>query len=94
MLKKSIRSWSTIAMRRRSSQPDRPRKFRLNSGSSANLLAVELMDLSVGSEVITPLLTFSTTVAPLLQKGLIPVFEPFYKIETGFTFYNVHQPSN
>lgn len=46
----------------------------VNSGSSANLLAVELMQLPEGSEVITPLLTFATTVAPLVQKGLVPVF--------------------
>src|SRR3989344_3611604 len=46
----------------------------VNSGSSANLLVVELMNLPVGSEVITPLLTFSTTVAPLIQKKLVPVF--------------------
>ncbi len=45
-----------------------------NSGSSANLLAFELLDLPKGSEVITPVLTFSTTVAPLIAKGLIPVF--------------------
>lgn len=46
----------------------------VNSGSSANLLAFELLDLPKGSEVITPVLTFATTVAPILQKGLIPVF--------------------
>lgn len=46
----------------------------VNSGSSANLLSVELLDLPRGSEVITPLVTFSTTVAPLVQKGLVPVF--------------------
>lgn len=46
----------------------------VNSGSSANLLAVELLNLPAGSEVITPILTFSTTVAPLIMKGLIPVF--------------------
>lgn len=46
----------------------------VNSGSSANLLATELLNLPEGSEVITPLLTFSTTVAPLLQKRLMPVF--------------------
>lgn len=46
----------------------------VNSGSSANLLAVELMNLPEGSEVITPLLTFSTTIAPLIQKKLVPVF--------------------
>lgn len=46
----------------------------VNSGSSANLLAVELMNLPKGSEVITPLLTFATVVAPMVQKGLVPVF--------------------
>ena len=46
----------------------------VNSGSSANLLCFELLDLPKGSEVITPLLTFSTTVAPIVQKGLVPVF--------------------
>src|SRR3989338_8297681 len=46
----------------------------VNSGSSANLLAFELLNVPKGSEVITPLLTFSTVVAPIIQKGLIPVF--------------------
>lgn len=46
----------------------------VNSGSSANLLAFELLNLPRGSEVITPLLTFATTVAPIIQKGLVPVF--------------------
>src|SRR3990167_997368 len=46
----------------------------VNSGSSANLLAFEVLDLPKGSEVITPILTFSTTLAPILQKGLKPVF--------------------
>lgn len=46
----------------------------VNSGSAANLIALEVANLPKGSEVITPILTFATTVAPLLQKGLIPVF--------------------
>lgn len=46
----------------------------VNSGSSANLLAFELLNLPKGSEVITPVLTFATTVAPIIQKGLVPVF--------------------
>lgn len=46
----------------------------VNSGSSANLLALEILNLPKGSEVITPILTFATTVAPIVQKGLIPVF--------------------
>lgn len=46
----------------------------VNSGSSANLLAFELLNLPKGSEVITPALTFATVVSPIVQKGLIPVF--------------------
>lgn len=46
----------------------------LNSGSSANYLAIELLDLPEAAEVITPILTFSTTVAPLVKNKLIPVF--------------------
>lgn len=46
----------------------------VNSGSSANLLAMELLDIPKGSEIITPLLTFATTVAPMVQKGFVPVF--------------------
>ena len=46
----------------------------VNSGSSANLLALEILNLPPGSEVITPVLTFNTTVAPVIQKGLVPVF--------------------
>ena len=46
----------------------------VNSGSSANLLAFASLKLKKGSEVITPTLTFSTTVAPIYQLGLIPHF--------------------
>ena len=46
----------------------------VNSGSSANYLAVEILGLPAGAEVITPALTFATTVAPLVKNGLIPVF--------------------
>lgn len=46
----------------------------VNSGSSANTIAIELLNLPAGSEVITPLLTFSTTVAPIVRNKLIPVF--------------------
>jgi len=38
-------------------------------GSSANTLAIAALGLAPGSEVITPALTFSTTVAPLVQAG-------------------------
>ena len=45
-----------------------------NSGSSALYLAVELLDLPAGAEVITSPLTFSTDLAPLIRAGLVPVF--------------------
>jgi len=54
----------------------------VNSGSSANLLAVAALTsptlgerrLRPGDEVITVAAGFPTTVAPLLQNGLVPVF--------------------
>jgi len=45
-----------------------------NSGSSANLIGVQALNLEKGSKVITPSLTFSTTVSPIVQSGLIPFF--------------------
>jgi CDP-6-deoxy-D-xylo-4-hexulose-3-dehydrase len=52
------------------------KKFGLmvNSGSSANLLALSSFNFKKGSEIITPTLTFSTTIAPIYQLGLIPHF--------------------
>jgi len=46
----------------------------VNSGSSAVLLGICALNLKPGDEVITPACTFSTTVAPLIQMGLKPVF--------------------
>jgi len=64
----------------------------VNSGSSANLLAVTALtspslgerQLTPGDEVITLATSFPTTVNPILQNGLIPVF---VDIELGA--YNV-----
>ncbi len=53
----------------------------VNSGSSGNLVAMTTLrsaqldrPLQAGDEVITPAATFPTTVAPIVQNGLIPVF--------------------
>jgi CDP-6-deoxy-D-xylo-4-hexulose-3-dehydrase len=46
----------------------------VNSGSSACLLAIASLDLPKGSKIITPACTFSTTLAPIIQLGYIPVF--------------------
>mmetsp|Transcript_13782 Transcript_13782/g.49439 ORF Transcript_13782/g.49439 Transcript_13782/m.49439 type:complete len:414 (-) Transcript_13782:1221-2462(-) len=45
-----------------------------NSGSSANILSFYMAGLNPGDEVITPACTFSTTVAPICQLQLVPVF--------------------
>ncbi|HVA12776.1 MAG TPA: aminotransferase class I/II-fold pyridoxal phosphate-dependent enzyme [Stellaceae bacterium] len=52
----------------------------VNSGSSANLLAIAALanpqtkdSLKPGDEVIVPALSWSTTVWPLVQSGLVPV---------------------
>ncbi len=50
------------------------RGVMVNSGSSALLLGIAAMDLPKGSEVITPALTFSTTIATQVQNGLVPAF--------------------
>lgn len=46
----------------------------VNSGSSALYLAADLMNFEEGAEIITPALTFSTTVAPIVKKNWIPAF--------------------
>ncbi len=58
------------------------RSLLVNSGSSANLLAIAALTshklgerrLKPGDEVITVAAGFPTTVAPILQHGLVPVF--------------------
>lgn len=52
----------------------KPHGVMVNSGSSANLIALRVLNLPPDSEIITPALTFSTTLAPILQLGLKPVF--------------------
>jgi len=50
------------------------RGIMCNSGSSALYLAVELLGLAPGDEVVTSAVTFSTDVAPLVRSGLVPAF--------------------
>ena len=45
-----------------------------NSGSSALYLAVELLGLAPGDEIVTSAVTFSTDVAPMVRAGLVPAF--------------------
>jgi len=57
----------------------------VNSGSSANLLALTALlaskKIEPGSEVITPAVTFPTTLNPIIQNNLTPVFIDI-KLET------------
>ena len=46
----------------------------VNSGSSALYIGIEALNLPEGSEVITPALTFSTSVGCLVKNNLVPVF--------------------
>ncbi len=46
----------------------------VNSGSSALRIAIDLLDLRPGDEIITSPLTFSTDIAPMVQSGIVPVF--------------------
>lgn len=46
-----------------------------NSGSTANMVALQALELPKGSEVITPAGgAFPTTISPMVYLGLIPVF--------------------
>ena len=45
-----------------------------NSGSSALYLAVEVLGLEPGGEIVTSSVTFSTDVASILRAGLVPAF--------------------
>jgi CDP-6-deoxy-D-xylo-4-hexulose-3-dehydrase len=46
----------------------------VNSGSSAIILGLNALNLEPGSEVLTAACTFSTTIAPIIQCGLKPIF--------------------
>jgi CDP-6-deoxy-D-xylo-4-hexulose-3-dehydrase len=50
------------------------RGVMVNSGSSALYLAVELLGLEPGDEILTSAVTFSTDIAPMYRAGLVPVY--------------------
>jgi len=53
---------------------DKKYGLMVNSGSSALLLAMETLNFPEGSEIITPALTFSTTVGYIVRNKWVPVF--------------------
>ncbi|MEM7409813.1 MAG: aminotransferase class I/II-fold pyridoxal phosphate-dependent enzyme [Myxococcota bacterium] len=50
------------------------RGVMVNSGSSALYLAIELLDLEPGDEIVTSAVTFSTDIAPMVRSGVVPVY--------------------
>ncbi|MFD1674000.1 lipopolysaccharide biosynthesis protein RfbH [Alicyclobacillus fodiniaquatilis] len=69
-----------------------------NSGSSANLVAISSLlspelpnPLQPGDEVITPACTFPTTLNPIIQNGLVPVF---VDVDLGSYNMNLDQVEN
>jgi len=56
----------------------------VNSGSSALMIAMRLANLPLGSEVITPTLTFSADVACIYHVGCTPVF-----LDVGLDDYQI-----
>src|SRR3989344_7906461 len=57
----------------------------VNSGSSANWIGIKVLNLPLGGEVVTPACTFSTTLNPIIQFGLTPVF-----VDVDLDTYNVN----
>ncbi len=53
---------------------DKQHCLYVNSGSSALYIGMEAFGFKKGGEVITPALTFSTTVGCIVKNGLVPVF--------------------
>jgi CDP-6-deoxy-D-xylo-4-hexulose-3-dehydrase len=55
-----------------------------NSGTSALFLAVELLDLPPGSEIITSVVSFSATFAPIVRGGYIAAY-----VDVEYDTYNI-----
>lgn len=50
------------------------RGIMCNSGSSALYLAIEVLGLAPGDEIITSPCTFSTDIAPMVRNGIVPAY--------------------
>ena len=61
---------------------DKKHCLYVNSGSSALYIGMEAFGFKKGGEVITPALTFSTTVGCIVKSGLVPVF-----VDVGLSNY-------
>jgi CDP-6-deoxy-D-xylo-4-hexulose-3-dehydrase len=65
---------------------DKKHGLFVNSGSSALYVGMEAFGFKKGSEVITPALTFSTTVGCIVKNGLIPAF-----VDVGVSNYCIDE---
>ncbi len=63
---------------------DKKHGIMTNSGTSALYLAVELLDLPKESEVITSVISFSATFAPIVRAGLIASY-----VDVEYDTYNI-----
>ena len=61
---------------------DKKHGIRTNSGTSALYLAVELLGLPPGSEIITSVVSFSATFAPIVRGGFVASY-----VDVGFDTY-------
>ncbi len=87
--------WAHAFERRLATYCGRRHAMLVNSGSSANLVALSALTspklgdrrLVAGDEVITPATSFPTTVNPIVQNGMVPVFcdidVPTYNLDVG-----------
>lgn len=71
-----------------------PYAVLVNSGSSANLLALSSIELSPGDKVVTSACGFPATLSPILHLGLSPVLVDYdletHNIDYEQAFYEVH----
>ncbi len=90
LIEASFKMWLTAGPYAREFEKEFARFYGLshaslvNSGSSANLLALTSLELKPGDEVITAAASFPTTVNPIVQNRLTPVF-----IDIEIPTYNV-----
>ena len=63
---------------------DKKHGIMTNSGTSALYLAVELLDLPPGSEIITSIISFSATFAPIVRGGFVASY-----VDVEFDTYNI-----
>lgn len=75
-------NYSSKFERKISSLFDKKYGLYVNSGSSALYIGMEASNFPKGGEVITPALTFSTTIGCIVKSNLIPVF-----VDVGFNDY-------